>query len=583
VTGAAMKRRLHLLASRDDSGMALLMVIASTLILTIIATAGLGYAVRGQTASRHDQDYTAALQAANAGVQDYIAYVNQYGQTYNTTSALYCANPAMQGGNSVLPTACPWGSTAAWVKVQDPANNYKIDEYFHYDIDTTNVVANGQVTVTASGRVNKVTRSLQATVTNGGATDYVYFTDYETQDPAISNNTSCRPLSGSTPLHWWEMSTSQRTTADNSAGCNIDFISADTLAGPVHSNDTPRISGSPRFTGDFTVADPACKTASASNRYAIANAITDTNGCYRDGGSPTPQFDQPPPTWSKDFIPDDTTNTLSAKAQSLGCVYTGPTRIKFNADATMTVWSRYSTVALNAGCGDYTQLRKGLSQTVTIPPNFLLYVQNGGAAGQCPTTTSTYSGATSSTIGDGLPLANDNNMTAPDQYCNQGNLYVEGSVNGRLTIAAQNDVVITGDLLKAGGPNGDDILGMVALNYVEVFHPVTGSGNELTTTWPHQAVSNVLEIDAALQSLQHVFTVQAFSSGTAQGTLKVRGTIAQKYRGPVGTHSGTTIVTGYGKDYGYDTALRFGPPPYFPHWTNANWTVTLFGEIKPKY
>ena len=191
----------------DDSGMALLMVIASMLVLTIIATAGLAYAVRGKTEGRHDQDYTAAEQAANAGIQDYIADVNQYGQTYNTTSALYCANPAMQGGNSDLPTSCSWGSTPAWVQVQDPANNYKIDEYYHYDIDTSESVTMGQVTVTSTGKVNKVTRSVQATVTNGGATDYVYFTDFEAQDPAISGDNTCRPTERIQRLHWWEMST----------------------------------------------------------------------------------------------------------------------------------------------------------------------------------------------------------------------------------------------------------------------------------------------------------------------------------------------------------------------------------------
>ena len=248
----------------------------------------------------------------------------------------------------------------------------------------------------------------------------------------------------------------------------------------------------------------------------------------------------------------------------------------------MTVWSRYSTTALNnAACGDYTQLRKGLSQTVTITPNFLVYVQNvaGGTSAQCPTTTSTFGGATSATIGDSLPLANDDNMTDADQFCNEGNLYVEGTVNGRLTVATQNDAVITGNITYAGGLTGDDVLGVVAQNYIEVYHPVTHSGTELRTS----SSTNVLQIDAALQALQHVVTVQSYDQGTPQGTLQVRGTIAQNYRGPVGTHSGGTIATGFAKDYAYDTRLKYGPPPYFPHWTNASWTVTLFGEIKPKY
>ena len=35
------------------------------------------------------------------------------------------------------------------------------------------------------------------------------------------------------------------------------------------------------------------------------------------------------------------------------------------------------------------------------------------------------------------------------------------------------------------------------------------------------------------------------------------GSIAQRFRGPVATTSGTTVVTGYAKNYLYDA--RFGP------------------------
>lgn len=564
---------------RGDDGLALLMVVASSLILTLIATAGLGYAVRDQRQSRHDQDYTAALQAATAGVQDYIAFVNQYGQAYNTTSSLYCANPAMQGGDSQLPSSCSWGSTPAWVKVSDPSGSNPIPEYYHYDVDTTNAVANGQVVVTSTGKVNGVTRTVQATVTDGGASDYVYFTDYETQDPAISGHTECRPLSGSIPLHWWEMTQSQRKTADSNY-CNIDFVTGDVLAGPVHTNDTARVADQPEFGGDFTTSDPACKQASSSNDYKItsANDYKDIDGCYRDGGSAAAKFDQPPPAWIKSWVPDDNTNTLKATAQSAGCVYTGPTRIKFLSNGTMQVWSRYTT-SVNSGCGSVSSLQSSSGATVTIPANFLVFVQNvpGGTSKQCA------AGA----IGDGLPLSGDANMASADQYCNEGNVYVEGSVNGRLTVAAENDVVVTGDILDSGGLNGDDIIGLVALNYIEVFHPVkkTWSGySDLSSSWPHETVSGVLEIDAAMEALQHVFEVQAFQYGSPQGTIKLRGTIAQKYRGPVGTHySDGTIASGYHKDYAYDSRLKYGPPPYFPHWTNATWSVTIFGEINPKY
>ena len=251
VKGQSMIHRVMISRRRDDAGMALLMVVASMLILSIIVTAALGYAVRDQSESRHDQDYTAALQAANAGVQDYISYVNQYGQAYNTTPSLYCANPAMQGGDTSQLTSgsCSWGSTPAWVKVQDVSGTNPIPEYYHYEIDTSQAIQFGKVIVTASGRVNKVTRTVQTTVTDGGSTDYTYFTDYESLDPQISGDAQadyCRPLPiistgppivyGSPAYHWWEMTTSQRTHAEaNGTACDINFTTNDVLAGPVHT------------------------------------------------------------------------------------------------------------------------------------------------------------------------------------------------------------------------------------------------------------------------------------------------------------------------------------------------------------
>lgn len=62
------------------------------------------------------------------------------------------------------------------------------------------------------------------------------------------------------------------------------------------------------------------------------------------------------------------------------------------------------------------------------------------------------------------------------------------------------------------------------------------------------------------------FGVANYSSKTPVGTLRVMGSIIQKARGAVGTfNSGTgQIVTGYAKDYWYDTRLADDPPPYFP-------------------
>lgn len=62
-------------------------------------------------------------------------------------------------------------------------------------------------------------------------------------------------------------------------------------------------------------------------------------------------------------------------------------------------------------------------------------------------------------------------MTETTKYCQVGNLYVQGVVKGRVTLASSQSVITTGDLVLAGGLNGTDMLGLVATNSVEVYHP----------------------------------------------------------------------------------------------------------------
>jgi hypothetical protein len=72
--------------------------------------------------------------------------------------------------------------------------------------------------------------------------------------------------------------------------------------------------------------------------------------------------------------------------------------------------------------------------------------------------------------------------------------------------------------------------------------------------------------------------VDNWGGGTAQGTLKVVGAIAQKFRGPVGTGAGTT---GYFKDYNYDDRLRYKEPPNFLDPVQTQWNLMRRSEQQP--
>jgi len=237
--------------------------------------------------------------------------------------------------------------------------------------------------------------------------------------------------------------------------------------------------------------------------------------------------------------------------------------------------------------------------------------------------------------------------------CGLGNVYIEGSVKGRVTIAAQNNIIVTGNLgvvsttvpansTNPPNPVGADMIGLVSANSVVMYHPVsrdfdTGSttvskspsnasascpnisnvtpqtaasssatptggstNNTVTCTWAQTKTfraadtssnydnipfpgattsSSARYLYASIQTLAHSFWVQTYNRGADIGKLSVRGSIAQKWRGAVGTSGGT----GFDKDYKYDSRLQFASPPYFPQWTNAVWGAKTTGELAPEY
>jgi hypothetical protein len=237
----------------------------------------------------------------------------------------------------------------------------------------------------------------------------------------------------------------------------------------------------------------------------------------------------------------------------------------------------------------------------------------GGPAGQ-ELPLGTYDAGTPAVpTGAGQSYTYDVHMKRADKYCGEGNVYVQGVVEGRVTVAAAQSVVVTGDVVLAGGVDGTDMVGLVAASTVEVMHPrlVTVSSEEdcgrvgcpwrwgaaagegeagagayaSEGTWPRRVAdpragaavpATGLQIAASVQTLQRSFYVQSWQAGPSKGVLLVRGSIAQRFRGPIATTNGS----GYVKEYTYDTRLGYAAPPYFPQWANSQWALRTSGEIR---
>ena len=609
---------------RDDDGMSMVLVVGSMMTLMILVLGSLAYTMRSEKLARYDQDYTSAMSAAQAGVDDYISRLNA--MNAGELAKVDCANAALRGPN-VGSNTCGWGAATprGWTPVTAGADVTQ-SPAFHYEVDSSDVYTQGTVKLTVTGRSREVYRTVEVAVGKGGSTDYVYYTDFENADPANkvyypSGASVVCGRDGGAPKakYFWDR--------EGRSGCTeITFISSDTLDGRVFSNDAI-LSSNAQFQMGIESANPRCKDVTAS---------TGTwNACLRSGS--TGRFGKQPKYGSPLYLPDNS----GEFATHPGCHYYGATRVIFNADGTMRVWSKDSdfTGAVLAipdpngttpSCGTAAALASDEGATVPVPDNMVVYAHSSPTSGPGAVTrrqlwADDIGGPTNATK---LPLGSytethagnptgstsytyDRTMKDSTKLKGEGNLYVEGVLQGRVTVAAEQSVIVTGDVVLAGGMNGSDMLGLVATNSVEVMHPrmetvssyKSGSRwywnnptNEQEAyhssytegTWPtryndpdtgSKYPSKGIQIAGSIQTLQHSFYVQEYNKGSNLGTLLVRGSIAQRWRGAVGQGSGS-VSSGYSKLYTYDKRLQFSSPPYFPHWANSEWSLRYSGESR---
>ncbi|WP_134766830.1 hypothetical protein [Nocardioides sp. 1609] len=583
-----------------DRGSSIILVLTCLTAVALFATVALSAAVGSLRTADRSTDWNQALSAAEAGVADYLARLNKDDGYWTSVD---CTNNALKGPLNGTNT-CGWSGTTTpgWLPVPGAP-----DSTFHYDVDSTSTYSTGAIKLASTGKVGDTTRTVEVRLRRGGFGEFLYYTVYETTDPAdervygISNATVQNEC---TRYNWPSLPASQQRPEGRSSGgygycTTINFVTGDVINGPMHTNDAFQVTGSPRFKGTTTTSNPGCR-ASESGPPPIT-------ACYVNGGSASPVFERGLAYRAEIELPTSIGDlrqyvVASPKAPVPGCLYTGPTRIKFlpttgSATPQMQVWSKFSTGTLNPGCGTTGTgsgaLGSSTGATVDVPQERLILVEDVPASRTTPTVSTC---KTTGGIGDGLPLAGttgtypdyDVNLNLAESSCRYGTVYVQGVLKGRTTLAADNNIIVTGNLTYASGRTGTDVLGLIAKNSVRVYHPMkctARNSSGVCTTWANLAgtMSSGVEVNAAILTLQHSFSVQQYHEGGRLGTLKLYGSFAQRFRGPVGTSSGGTTVTGYLKDYTYDTRLRYAPPPFFLDPVRSGWGQKTFGELTPRY
>jgi Tfp pilus assembly protein PilX len=544
---------------RADEGFALITTVLVIAMLAAFSLVVLQQTLSNTALSKKDQDWVAALGAAQAGVDDYLSRLNDTNGGYYvwTTANPDPANPAM--GFT--------GGAAKWAPVPT-AGGEAARGSFHYDVDTTGFTgtatlpSNGNIVVSSTGRVGARSRTLTATVRRSGFVDYVYFTDYETRDPLTYTSQAQRDAAVASCSDYYG-------ARANTPTCTDIAFSNDTLNGPVHSNDTMLICGNALFKDTVTTGSGPI-AANGGKRYR-------SDGCGSTSGT---SFQRPedPTTVTRINLP---ATNLGLKAETgpaaspRGCLYVGPTKVVVRGTQ-IKVTSPW-TKTVTPGCAKDAYF--------TIPVNGVVYVDvvpaegtpdpNSWGASEAgkPTCPSTGNNV-------GYPVPTETDWTYP---CKAGDVFIEqqdgaaaNALQGRLTVSANNNLYVTNHLDYAGGTGGNSFLGLIAEQFLYVWHPVNGTGS---VNLPGQSTPFLdARISAALLSLNHAITVQHYNVGSSLGTLNITGALIQKFRGIV--RSGGA---GYAKNYVYDQRLRYDASPKFLNPTISSFGAVRTAEARPQY
>lgn len=640
----------------SESGIAMLLALAWGIVFMMLAMSIVA-SVNGLTrASGTSDNYYSAYAAAQAGIDDYLARLQLnpvYWQNIDPTNKAYTQFVPVPGATS------------------DEQYTYSTDT--RQTAPTGQIL----LTVTGKAgksqrRLQAILRR-KATIDYVLFSDYQTQDPY--MPGAYGDLTTAKTLCEN--RYWWSPGpVGPRTTSTNGNTRNNNYCewasvyNTEKFVGDSHTNDVWFLGGNLPSSVSTGVMSSSCPTtvcpaghswidttnmnspAMPQNGTLAAGTVPATSGGITQSTTPSGYIN---PAYEP-ILPLPVANVkLRDDAKAGGCIFTGPTRILLMGDGTMQVTSP-DTKSLtdspfcNIISGGSLKAGNGTSQPTvvvgTAPTaagfNGVIYVQSiptstsdpnywaSGTAPSCAVKNSTTGNLKPYVIpslesskfapktGDygGFPSAQDNSPTTPTAWfdCTKGDVFLQGSLKGQLTIAAENNIGLTGSTYYAdsyvydsgGNPvavsnanygsvptSSTNNLAVVPNNYLYNYNPInTLSSNTDTykrvsdwkpylkavgTTFDPTSQANVVYNFSAM-AINHCFGTQnpSPSTGLQGGGIYLYGSIAQKYRCIVGWGN-----QGYLKHYSYDQRLHSISPPYLLDISEGHWQRSMITELTP--
>jgi Tfp pilus assembly protein PilX len=613
-------------ALRRQEGVTMIILLGVMLVTSLLVIAAFTSANGEIHLTASDTAQKKAYYAAEAGLEDYEYHLTQDGNYLGYCTTPTPANPALnqyyKEGSETEPLKSSELKTAEVPELEGksseekyaiqllPAESDKLAGDRKCDpnhlVETMveeQGAATGTFRIESTGFSGNEKRSLVATFKNANFVSFVWYTMYEVGDPVVDGEVPA----GKPSTYWTECGNfyeqREKLAEKRCKWLNNFFGPGESINGPVHVQDHAGVCGEPTFG----------RNATDRIEFGDGEKLTEATTGYSNEG----QCGAANPNFKGTHIPPKEVPTLEPPP--------GDQELEHIVEAAYHFYGRTEVILQGTVMAIRTAYKENpitkkleYSETTNVPypPNGVIYV-SGGTGGGCPTF---------SPFGP-VPGYNEG------LEC--GDVYVHGKYEDSLTIAAENNVIINENITTLtesagspdeGAPTTNAMLGLIANNFVRVYHPVSKtytktasskckeeayvSSDGVSHKIPDKTLSsteceytnevhlyenaskewevvdacdapNAPEdlngpiIYAAMLAVDHAVIVDNFDCGAPTlGHLNVYGALAGLFSdGLTGEISGTTVIHGYAYNANYDNRLQVEEPPHFLNPIQAAWYI----------
>ncbi|MBU1112336.1 MAG: DUF4900 domain-containing protein [Candidatus Omnitrophica bacterium] len=328
-------------------------------------------------------------------------------------------------------------------------------------------------------------------------------------------------------------------------GTTVWFTDRTQFYGPVHTNDRLSFANNP--SGYFT--DEVTQQLTKARFYDQGRSTlidADSN----------PPYDVP--TFEAGFqrgVPllnlESAVTQSDLKTQSLGTMNEPGTNgiyVPNNGSAvTGGIYIRGDSNILMSVDGNdnavYTITQGSVSKTITVDyTNSQTTVQEGVVS-------NIYDGIPDGVGDEGVIIFDKGNVTS-----------LSGTVQSQsqVTVSSQDDIVISGHIRYQ---DYDTSPSLNAVSYANLLGILSWGGDVRIGS---SAPSN-LDVHAVIMAPHGIFTVDDYRTKASSGDVNLLGGVITDFYGPFGTFWGTSQLSGYGRNFIYDTRMLGAmSPPYYP-------------------